>query len=127
MTRFSMSLGERPVYDQITLTTGMLMSGKMSVDIVTYAKPPRTAIKIAITTKVYGRRRASLTIHMMARLKDSTASGGPQPTSVANPGGELPYAVLAVYANCALSGRAKIAHRSTQVAEPTFLFAHASE
>ena len=34
MTRFSMSSGEMPVYVQITLTTGMLMSGKMSVDIV---------------------------------------------------------------------------------------------
>ncbi len=52
MTRFSMSSGEMPVYVQMTLTTGMLMSGKMSVDIVVIASPPRTKISKAITTKV---------------------------------------------------------------------------
>jgi hypothetical protein len=48
----------------MTVTTGMLMAGKMSTVIVTMAATPRTAIKRAITTNVYGRRRASRTIHM---------------------------------------------------------------
>src|SRR5450755_1407995 len=48
----------------MTETTGMLMFGKMSVCIVTIDKMPSTAIKSATTTKVYGRRRASRTIHM---------------------------------------------------------------
>ena len=52
MIRFSMSSGEMPVYDQMTLTTGILISGKMSVDIFSTASPPRTKINIAITVKV---------------------------------------------------------------------------
>ena len=52
ITRFSMSSGAMPVYDQITLTTGMLISGKMSVDIVKNAITPRRKISIAITVKV---------------------------------------------------------------------------
>ena len=52
MMRFSMSSGEMPVYDQMTLTTGMLISGKMSVDIVEIASPPSRKMSIAITTKV---------------------------------------------------------------------------
>src|ERR1022692_1981569 len=41
------------------------MLGKMSVGMVTIAATPRTAIKIDMTTKVYCRRRASLTIHIL--------------------------------------------------------------
>src|SRR5262249_5905981 len=36
----------------------------MSTAMVAMADPPRMAIRIAITTKVYGRLRASLTIHI---------------------------------------------------------------
>src|SRR4051794_34643503 len=40
------------------------MKGKISTAIVVIADPPRIAIKIAITTKVYGRLSANRTIHM---------------------------------------------------------------
>jgi hypothetical protein len=45
------------------LTTGMLMAGKMSTGVRTIDSPPRSAITIASTMNVYGRRSASLTIH----------------------------------------------------------------
>src|SRR5947208_14430982 len=48
----------------MTVTTGMLMEGKMSTVMVTMAATPRTAIKRAMTTNVYGRRSASMTIHI---------------------------------------------------------------
>src|SRR2546425_290275 len=48
----------------MTVTTGMLMEGKMSTVMVTMAATPRTAIKRAMTTNVYGRRSASRTIHI---------------------------------------------------------------
>src|SRR5439155_19908303 len=48
----------------MTVTTGMLMDGKMSTVMVTMAATPRTAIKRAMTTNVYGRRSASRTIHI---------------------------------------------------------------
>src|SRR5262245_5517577 len=38
----------------------------MSTGIVAIATPPRMPINSAMTTKVYGRRSASLTIHMIA-------------------------------------------------------------
>src|SRR5262245_59340926 len=44
--------------------TGMSISGKMSVGIRRMVTPPRMMTSIAATTKVYGRRRASRTIHM---------------------------------------------------------------
>src|SRR5260370_12079416 len=50
----------------MTPTTGMLMYGNISVGMVTIEIPPRIAIKSAITMKVYGRRSASLTIHIFA-------------------------------------------------------------
>src|SRR5579872_727397 len=50
------------------LTTGMLMLGKMSVGVRKMATPPTTRIKIDITTNVYGRFSASLTIHMFVPL-----------------------------------------------------------
>src|ERR1043166_4627324 len=56
-TRFSISSGDSPVYTHSTLTTGMSMYGKMSTGIVVMAALPRIAIRIAITTKVYGRYR----------------------------------------------------------------------
>src|ERR1700681_3141959 len=48
----------------MTLMTGISMFGKMSVGIVTIDRSPSTAISSATTTNVYGRRRASRTIHM---------------------------------------------------------------
>ena len=62
--RRSISSGEMPPYDQITLTTGMSTSGKMSVGMRRIDTMPSSATTIAATTKVYGRRRARRTIHM---------------------------------------------------------------
>src|SRR5579871_2211203 len=64
--RSAISWGDMPVYDQTTLTTGISIWGKMSVGILAIATAPRTTIRIAITTKVYGLRSASLTIHTEA-------------------------------------------------------------
>ena len=62
--RFSISSGDRPPYVQTTLTTGMSIYGKMSTGMLMIALAPRMAISTAITTKVYGRRRANRTIHI---------------------------------------------------------------
>src|SRR5206468_2064898 len=43
----------------------MSTSGKMSVGIRTIASSPSRVMPIAMTTKVYGRRSASRTIHMV--------------------------------------------------------------
>ncbi len=48
----------------MTVTTGMLMEGKMSTSMVSTDRMPRTAISNASTTNVYGRRSASRTIHI---------------------------------------------------------------
>ena len=45
-TRRSMSSGEMPVNDQTTLTTGMSMSGKMSVGMRDIETTPRTTMSI---------------------------------------------------------------------------------
>src|ERR1700730_3914222 len=50
------------------LTTGMLMFGKMSVGVRNIASVPRIKVRIASTTKVYGRLSATLTIHMIHAL-----------------------------------------------------------
>src|SRR5206468_12447060 len=63
--RSCISFGARLPYVQITLMTGMSILGKMSTGIVTMDSTPRTAINRASTTNVYGRRRASRTIHMI--------------------------------------------------------------
>src|SRR6266480_2864566 len=42
----------------------MSISGKMSVGVFLIETTPSSKIKSAITTNVYGRRRASLTIHI---------------------------------------------------------------
>src|SRR6266576_7262365 len=62
--RFSISSGATPGKLQITLTTGILMLGKMSVAIRVIVTIPMSTIRMAITVKVYGRRSASRTIHM---------------------------------------------------------------
>src|SRR5208337_2244445 len=46
------------------LTTGILMFGKMSVGVRKMASTPPTKMRMLITTKVYGRRSASCTIHI---------------------------------------------------------------
>src|SRR3954470_20866681 len=62
--RASMSGTVVPVSDQMTLTTGIATSGKMSVGVRTIDTLPSNTISRATITNVYGRRSASLTIHM---------------------------------------------------------------
>ena len=66
--RASMSVTDVPVSDQMTLTTGMLTSGKMSVGVRRIVTTPSSTINKATMTNVYGRRRASLTIHMATQI-----------------------------------------------------------
>ena len=56
--------GAKPVKVQITLTTGILMSGKMSTGVRTITSGISRMMTSAITTNVYGRRSASATIHI---------------------------------------------------------------
>jgi len=62
--RRSISSGGRPLYDQITETTGTSSSGRMSVGMRSAESTPNSTTNSAPTMKVYGRRRASETIHM---------------------------------------------------------------
>jgi hypothetical protein len=64
-TRFSISSGDSPAKDQMTVTTGMFTSGKMSTGIRSIVTMPSTRMSSATMTNVYGRRSASLTIHMV--------------------------------------------------------------
>src|SRR5216683_3040212 len=61
---FAIWSGESPEYCHTTVTTGMSISGKMSVGVFLIDVMPSNKISSAITTKVYGRRRANLTIHI---------------------------------------------------------------
>ena len=63
--RCSTSLAGSPEYDQITVTTGISILGKMSVGVVTIAVAPKTRIRMEATMKVYGRFSASRTIHIL--------------------------------------------------------------
>src|SRR5947207_13088648 len=49
----------------MTLTTGILMFGKMSVDIRVIVTTPTSTIRMAMTVKLYGRLRANRTIHIL--------------------------------------------------------------
>jgi hypothetical protein len=49
----------------MTLTTGMSMLGKMSTAVREIEKIPSSNMSIDITTNVYGRFSASLTIHII--------------------------------------------------------------
>ena len=51
-TRFAMSSGLMPWYDQITPTTGILMYGKMSVAMVKIDIAPKMTMRMDITTNV---------------------------------------------------------------------------
>src|SRR5271170_3619818 len=64
--RVAISSGDRPVYFQMTATTGILMLGKISVGVRRIENTPRSVIRMASTKKVYGRLSASWTIHMPA-------------------------------------------------------------
>src|ERR1700733_1553509 len=66
--RPSISSAFMPVYCQMAAITGMSMFGKMSVGVreITIGLPKR--ITSASTMNVYGRARASLTIHMFYRV-----------------------------------------------------------
>src|SRR6202012_495667 len=61
-----MSSGDRPAYDHTAATTGILMSGKISVGVRTTASPPNMTIRIARTINVYGRRSARRTTASMS-------------------------------------------------------------
>src|SRR5579872_3079046 len=62
----AISSGEIPENVHITLATGMSISGNTSAGIRTIASTPMMTITSAITTKVYGRFSANLTIHIDA-------------------------------------------------------------
>src|SRR3982074_1191185 len=57
-----MSSGGNPEEMKTTLITGMLMLGKVSVGVRSADTTPKIMISIAMTTNVYGRRSASLTM-----------------------------------------------------------------
>src|ERR1700748_2122562 len=67
--RLAMSSADRPVYDQIMLTTGILISGSTSTGVVNSTNGVASKIRIAITMNVYGRLSATLTIHIETRLR----------------------------------------------------------
>src|SRR5580658_1897902 len=64
VSRVSRSSGFSPVYVHATEMTGMSILGKMSVGVRRMTAGLNKRIRIARTTNVYGRLRASLTIHM---------------------------------------------------------------
>src|SRR5579872_107463 len=64
VSRVSRSSGFSPVYVQATEMTGMSIFGKMSVGVRRMTAGLSKRMRIARTTNVYGRLRASLTIHM---------------------------------------------------------------
>src|SRR5206468_836757 len=72
--RPSISSGFRPVNCQATAITGMLMLGKMSVGVRRTIAGLASRISSATTTKVYGRCRATLTIHMLCRRPTAQSS-----------------------------------------------------
>src|SRR6266481_9283552 len=73
---FAIWSAERPVYCQTTVTTGMSISGKISVGVFLIDTTPSSNIKSAITTNVYGRRSASFTIHIQRERVRRLASRG---------------------------------------------------
>jgi len=57
------------------LTTGILISGKMSVGVRRTTTGVRIRIRSAITTNVYGLRNAKATIHIENSLKSDSQAG----------------------------------------------------
>src|SRR5580704_11677878 len=52
VSRSSISFAVKPEYDQITVTTGMSMLGKISVGVVAIDEKPRITIRMEATMKV---------------------------------------------------------------------------
>src|SRR5437773_1391892 len=64
MIRCSISRAFSPAYCQMTLTTGISMAGNISVAVRSNTKGVVNRSNSAATTNVYGRRRASRTVHI---------------------------------------------------------------
>src|SRR5882724_2358896 len=62
--RLVISSGPIPVNVQMTLTTGISTTGKISTGVLKIDTTPRIRMNNDMTMKVYGRRSASLTIHI---------------------------------------------------------------
>src|SRR5579862_7366736 len=62
--RVSISEGTSPLYVQMTLTTGMLMLGKISTGVRSRTTGQMSSRTSENTMNVYGRASASLTIHI---------------------------------------------------------------
>src|ERR1700730_15245792 len=67
--RPSISSGFKLVYEKATAITGMSTLGKMSVGVRKITMGLSMRINNATTTKVYGRRRATFTIHIPDRMR----------------------------------------------------------
>ena len=65
--RSSISSGDIPLNCQITVATGSGIAGKMSTGVVRIATSPPMRTRMAPQTKVYGRRSATRTIHIIGR------------------------------------------------------------
>src|SRR5579862_3431437 len=66
--RVSISEGTSPLYFQMTLTTGMLMLGKISTGVRSRTTGQMSSRTSENTMNVYGRASASLTIHILILL-----------------------------------------------------------
>src|SRR5216684_1878563 len=84
--RVSISDGARPVYVQMTLMTGMLMLGKISTGVRSRTTGLIRSSTTENTMNVYGRARASLTIHIniLFPFLDSPVSHGPRQAALAH-------------------------------------------
>src|SRR5204862_106159 len=107
--RPSISSGFSPVNCHATAITGMLMLGKMSVGVRRTIAGLASRISSATTTKVYGRCRATLTIHMLCRrptAQSSYCSHGclPSLSILEDAGGPWPSIVLTRSGNDTLFG-----------------------
>src|SRR3954463_10590575 len=65
---FSKASGGMPTYCQIKVTIGSAISGKMSLGMRRIDTIPSSTINSAMTTNVYGRLSASLTIHKVTSV-----------------------------------------------------------
>src|ERR1700687_2915909 len=85
--RLAISCGDRPLKFQSTVMTGMSILGKMSVGVRWTTMGASSNNSSASTTKVYGRRSARRTIHMLfALLVDGREAGA---SLSETPGGPL--------------------------------------
>src|SRR5262245_49524988 len=73
VNRPSISSGFRPVNCQATATTGILIFGKISVGVRWIITGLISRINSARTINVYGRLRATLTIHILLSPRDYLA------------------------------------------------------